>query len=188
MSLNTTCRVVRGIDMAEKIGNLPVVLLVLSLCVFLTQPGCDDRHAKVSHRSTQSQFEKENERAEAEFDANFRQKMLQTEKMFEPYRNNGLVKVTLKPKNAEIYIDGGLATIPEKGLMLPIGTYTIKALWPDGDHATKKVFVTPALQQVISWKWNMSRNTRGDSGNSKANISFDAPLSPVNVTLTKPES
>jgi|GEM_PF-6673863 len=174
--------------MPERIRNLPVLVLVFSICVFLMQAGCENRGANVSRRVKASQLEKEGDQAEEEYYAKLDRRMRQTERMLEPYRRNGLVKVTVEPPDGEIYIDAGLVSIPEKGLMLPIGTYTIKGLWPDGSEVSKRVFVTPALQQVVSWKWDTSRHVSGGSGNEKSNIHFDAPLSPVNVVLTKPES
>jgi len=65
--------------------------------------------------------------------------------------------------------------------------YNVKAVWPDGKEVSKKVFVTPALQQIISYKWKFSRNSNGHSGNNKTDIDFDAPLSPTEVTFSKPE-
>ncbi len=174
--------------MPERIRKLPALVLVVSISVFLMQAGCENRGANSSRRARASQLEKENDQAAEEFYAELDHRMRQTERMLEPYRKNGLVKVTVEPSDAEIYIDAGLVSIPEKGLMLPIGTYTIKGLWPDGSEVSKRVFVTPALQQVVSWKWNTSRNVSGGSGNKKSDIHFDAPLSPVTVVLTKPEN
>jgi hypothetical protein len=147
------------------------------LCLFIS--GCKD--------NTTKQARLENEKAEKEFAAELQAKMEQTETMLEPYRKNGRVEVKLTPSDGEIYIDNGLVTIPKKGLMLPVGTYDIKAVWPDGKQTSKKVFVTPALQQMVSYKWDFKRNTSGASGNQKANISFNAPLSSTEVALVKPK-
>ena len=147
--------------MAKKIGNLAGFVLFLCIFVLFTQSGCENRRTNTSRREGSRQFEKEGDKVEEEFYAELARRMEQTEKMMEPYRKNGLVKVSLQPSDGEVYIDGGVASIPERGLMLPIGTYTVKGLWPDGSEASKKVFVTPALQQAISWKWNVSRNSSG---------------------------
>jgi hypothetical protein len=175
-------------NMPERIRNVTDFVLICFLCVVLMQVGCDDRSIDGSRHVSGRQLEKESDQASDEFDVELERRMQQTETMLEPYRKNGLVKVTVEPSDGEIYVDGGLVSIPGKGLMLPIGTYTIKGLWPDGSEISKKVFVTPALQQVISWKWSSSRNVSGGSGSKKSDINFDAPLSPTNVVLTKPGS
>jgi hypothetical protein len=159
------------------------LLFVFAVSLLL---GCEDNNYRSSGRSAK-QLRLENEQAEKEFATELQAKIDQTEAVFEPYRKNGLVKVKLAPSDGEIYIDNGLVTIPKKGLMLPVGTYDIKAVWPDGKQTSKKVFVTPALQQIISYKWNFSRNTNGGSGNQKVNISSNAPLSPTEVALVKPK-
>jgi hypothetical protein len=174
--------------MSHGINNRIPFFSICLLFVFALslQLGCDDNNYRSSGRSTK-QLRLENEQAEKEFDAELQARIDQTEAMFEPYRNNGLVKVKLAPSDGVIYIDNGLVTIPKKGLMLPVGTYDIKAVWPDGKQTIKKVFVTPALQQIISYDWNFSRNTNGGSGNEKAHISFNAPLSPTEVALVSPK-
>lgn len=129
---------------------------------------------------------KQLKKADKEFEAELKAVMEQTEIMLKPYRDNGLVKVTLDPSNGEIYINNGLVTIPKKGLMLPVGKYDIKAVWPDGKQVTKKVFLTPALQQTVSYNWDFKRNTNGGSGNQKSNINFDAPLTPTELAFVKP--
>ncbi len=160
-------------------------ICLLSVFALLLQPGCEGNDHSTGISSNQN--ERELDQSKKEFDVELQARIKQTEAQFEPYRKNGLVKVTLTPDNGEIFIDNGFVGISKKGLMLPVGTYEIKAVWPDGKQTNKTVFVTPALQQVISWKWNFERNTNGGSGNEKSNMHFDAPLSPTEVTFVKPD-
>ncbi len=171
--------------MSKRIGNMLVFVLIFLMCGISMQMGCDDRGVDGSENVSSTELEKKSDRYSQEFYTNLDRRMQQTETTLEPYRNNGLVKVTVEPSGGDIYVDDGLVSIPEKGLMLPIGTYTFKALWPDGSEISKRVFVTPALQQAISWKWSGSRNVSGGSGNKQSDIEFDAPLSLTNVILTK---
>jgi len=157
------------------------LLCVISL---LLQFGCERNDGSTDASIRRMKYQ--DKKAEKEFEAELKATMEKTELMFKPYRDNGLVKVTLNPADGEIYIDDGLVTIPKKGLMLPVGKYEIKAVWQDGKYVTKKVFVTPALQELISYNWDFKRNTNGGSGNQKSNIKINAPLSPTEVALVKP--
>ena len=174
--------------MSHGINNLTRFFSTCLLCALALslQLGCEDNNYSSSRRST-NQSRIENDKAEKEFEAELQAKIDKTEAMLEPYRKNGLLKVKLTPGDGEIYIENGLVTIPQKGLMLPVGTYDITAVWPDGKRTSKKVFVTPALQQMVSYKWDFKRNTNGGSGNQKSNITFDAPFSPTEVALLKPK-
>ena len=166
-------------------------LFLCSICILFVfaitlQLGCNDREHPPTGKSAK-QLRLESDKAEKEFEAELQKRIEQTEATLKPYRTNGLLKVKLTPGEGEVYIDDGLVTIPQKGLMLPIGTYKVKAVWPDGKQVSKKVFLTPALQQMVSYKWDYSRNSRGGSGNQDSNISFNADLSPTEVNLEKPK-
>lgn len=182
----------KGINMkSNRIGSMVnsqsrLACLAEILCACVLIIGCDN-HSQ-SFPAGQAELSSKNKEFEKEFSRELKTKKQEVDRMLEPYSKNGLLKVTTEPSDAEIYIDDGLVTIPDKGLMLPIGTYTLKAVWRDGKEISRKVFVTPALQHAVSWNWKASRNVDGGSGSEKSNINFDATLSPTMVTLIKPGS
>lgn len=163
-----------------------ISICVLSILILPLQLSCKDNDSYTSSGKSAARMRAENKKAKEKFEYELHSTIQKTEAQLEPYRKNGMLKVKLTPQNGEVYINDGMVTIPEKGLMLPVGTYDVKAVWPDGKEITKKVFLTPALQQMPSYSWKFNRNTSGGSGNQDSNISINAPLSPTEVNLTKP--
>jgi len=173
--------------MSVRIRNILPVFLTCFLClaVLTGQVACEKQGGR---GSSVEAIPAERERSEEEFEAELKQRIRQTEAMLEPYRHNGLVEVTTEPAGAEIYIDDGFVTIPEGGLLLPVGTYTFSACWRAKTKISKKVFVTPALQHIVSYDWSFKQDTSSSGGSRKQNISFNADLTKTEVKLVKPSA
>jgi len=122
------------------------------------------------------------ERALENFEKELAAKMAMTEQHLALYRTNGSVVFTVEPNDASIYINDGELGINPKTLLIPSGTYHMKAVWPDGSTVDKKLFVLPALQAPPSFDWTFEHNAK----TAKSNIHFNAPLHKTGVSFIKP--
>jgi hypothetical protein len=62
----------------------------------------------------------------------------------------GSVEIKTDPAGATLYIDDGIFDGPVKALYIPVGAYDFKAVWPDGQTASRRVFVRPCLKSATS--------------------------------------
>jgi len=62
----------------------------------------------------------------------------------------GIVEIQSDPVGATLYIDGGIVDRPAKAMTIPVGAYDFKAAWPDGQTASRRVFVKPCLKEASS--------------------------------------
>jgi hypothetical protein len=143
------------------------ILVVMLMMALLFTIGCKDKA----------------EQAYEDFEEELKDKMAMTEQYLAPYRTNGSVVFKVLPNDASIYINDGEIGVNPKHVLIPAGTYQMKAVWPDGSSVDKKLFVLPALQAPPSFDWKFERRNK----RAKSNIHFNAPLHKTEVSFIKPQ-
>jgi len=94
----------------------------------------------------------------------------------------GCVCLQSKPAGAQLLIDGAeILNGDAESLMIPLGVHEFTACWPDGQKATRKVYV-PQMQVNYDIKYNLDASSSGGgikySGNPK--------VEKTEIVLTKP--
>jgi len=153
--------------------SIPIAVFLIASFLAVGCRETNPRRSRNSHAEAQKQFEQELEA-----------KMAMSDQYLAPYRTNGYVIFKTEPNDASLYInDGEIGIAGASHILIPAGTYRIKAVWPDGSSVEKNVFVLPALQEPPSYSWNFER----DAGGEKTNIKFNAPLHKTEIALNKPK-
>jgi len=152
------------------------ILLATVVTFVLSSTGCQETHRADSDSRSFAQAQKD-------FEKELKDKIAMTEQHLATYRTNGYVIFKVEPSGASIYInDGDIGTVPSH-ILIPSGTYHIKAVWPDGRFIEKKLFVLPALQAPTAYDWKFEHSDRG----VKSSINYNAPLHKTEVVLVKPK-
>ena len=152
------------------------IILTMVTTIVLLSMGCQEKHLADSNRKSRAE-------AERDFEEELKDRIAMTEEHLAVYRTNGYVTFKISPNDASIHINGGdIGTVPSH-ILIPSGTYNIKAVWPDGSFAQKNVFVLPALQAPTSYDWQFEYSNSG----AKSNIKYNAPLHKTEVSFIKPK-
>jgi len=152
-----------------------IASIIACLSIVLISVGCQETH-QVNRSASAVQAEKD-------FEKTLQDAITASERFLTPYRTNGLVIFKIKPKGAAIYINDGEIGFNVSRLLIPAGTYHMRAVWPNGSSVEKKVFVLPALQEPPSYNWKFERS----AWKGKSSIDFNAPLHKTEIVLNKPE-